>query len=72
MVQKFAWMKGASRVIVVDPLSYRLEHAKRKNNVEIFNFDEFDDIGGHLHEITNGGADIVIDCVGMDGKFVKY
>ena len=68
MVQKFAWMKGASRVLVVDPLSYRLEHAKRTNHVEIFNFDDFDDIGGHLHEITQGGADVVIDCVGMDGK----
>lgn len=72
MVQKFAWMKGASRVIVVDPLSYRLEHAKKVNNVEIFNFDDFDDIGKHLHEITQGGADVVIDCVGMDGKLKVY
>ena len=55
-------------MLVVDPLSYRLEHAKRTNHVEIFNFDDFDDIGGHLHEITHGGADVVIDCVGMDGK----
>ncbi len=68
MVQKFAWMKGARRVLVVDPLQYRLTHAKSKNNVEIFNFDEYDDIGSHLHEITHGGADVVIDCVGMDGK----
>jgi len=68
MVQKFAWMKGAKRVIVVDPLSYRLEHAKRMNQVEIFDFDDFDDIGKHLREITHGGADVVIDCVGMDGK----
>ncbi len=68
MVQKFAWMKGASRVLVVDPVAYRLDHAKKVNNVEIFNFDDFDDIGFHLHEITKGGADIVIDCVGMDGK----
>ena len=72
MVQKFAWLKGASRVIVVDPLSYRLEHAKRTNNVEIFNFDDYDDIGNHLHEITKGGADVVIDCVGMDGKMKLY
>ena len=72
MVQKFAWMKGASRVIVVDPLVYRLEHAKRTNNVEIFNFDEFDDIGSHLHEITHGGADVVIDCVGMDRKMKLF
>lgn len=72
MVQKFAWMKGASRVIVVDPLSYRLEHAKQTNKVEIFNFNDFDDIGNHLHEITQGGADVVIDCVGMDGKMKLY
>lgn len=72
MVQKFAWLKGASRVIVVDPLSYRLEHAKRTNNVEVFNFDEYDNIGEHLHEITRGGADVVIDCVGMDGKMKLY
>jgi S-(hydroxymethyl)glutathione dehydrogenase / alcohol dehydrogenase len=68
MVQKFAWMKGASRVLVVDSLPYRLEHARQKNYVEIFNFDNFEDIGAHLHEITHGGADVVIDCVGMDGK----
>ena len=24
--------------------------------------------GEHLKEITHGGADVVIDCVGMDGK----
>lgn len=68
MVQKFAWMKGAKRVLVVDPVTYRLEHAKKINNVEIFNYDQYDDVGGHLHELTKGGADIVIDCVGMDGK----
>ena len=72
MVQKFAWLKGANRVIVVDPLSYRLDHAKRTNQVEIFNFDDFDNIGDHLWEITKGGADVVIDCVGMDGKLKFY
>ena len=25
-------------------------------------------MGEHLKEITHGGADVVIDCVGMDGK----
>lgn len=72
MVQKFAWLKGASRVIVVDPLTYRLEHAKRTNHVEVFNFDEYDNIGEHLHDITRGGADVVIDCVGMDGKMKLF
>lgn len=68
MVQKFAWMKGASRVIAVDPLDYRLEHAMRTNKVEAFNMDNFDDVGDHIREITKGGVDVVIDCVGMDGK----
>lgn len=68
MVQKFAWMKGAKRVIAVDHVPYRLNHAIKMNNVEAYNFDEFDDMGSHIKEITNGGVDVVIDCVGMDGK----
>lgn len=68
IVQKFAWMKGASRVIAVDPLNYRLEHAKRTNNVEIYNPDEIEETGKYIREITKGGVDVVIDCVGMDGK----
>jgi S-(hydroxymethyl)glutathione dehydrogenase / alcohol dehydrogenase len=68
MAQKFAWMKGASRVIAVDHLDYRLQHAKLVNKVETFNFSEHDDMGDYLKEITSGGAEVVIDCVGMDGK----
>ncbi|MCM3739479.1 glutathione-dependent formaldehyde dehydrogenase [Oceanobacillus luteolus] len=68
LAQKFAWLKGAKRVIAVDYVGYRLEHAKRTNNVEIINFEDHENVGSHLHEITKGGADVVIDCVGMDGK----
>ncbi|MHA2857707.1 zinc-dependent alcohol dehydrogenase [Paenibacillus lautus] len=68
MTQKFAWMKGAKRVIAVDRLPYRLQKAKRLNNVEIYNFEDYDDMGKYIREITKGGTDIVIDCVGMDGK----
>ncbi|MFT8323106.1 MAG: zinc-dependent alcohol dehydrogenase [Bacillus sp. (in: firmicutes)] len=68
MAQKFAWMKGAKRVIAVDYEKYRLQHAKTTNKVEVYDFTEFDDMGEHLKEITSGGADCVIDCVGMDGK----
>ncbi|MCL7746105.1 zinc-dependent alcohol dehydrogenase [Halalkalibacter alkaliphilus] len=68
MTQKYAWRKGAKRVIAVDYLDYRLNHAKKTNNVETFDFTEFPDMGEHLKEITSGGADVVIDCVGMDGK----
>ena len=70
MTQKFAWMKGAKRVIATDNVPYRLQKAKQMNNVEVFNFDEYDDaeMGRFLREVTKGGADVVIDCVGMDGK----
>ncbi|WP_174614007.1 zinc-dependent alcohol dehydrogenase [Virgibacillus ihumii] len=68
MAQQFAWKKGAERVIAVDYLDYRMNHAKKMNNVEVFDFTKNPDMGEHLKEITEGGADVVIDCVGMDGK----
>lgn len=67
MAQKFAWLKGAKRVITVDQVEHRLDHAKKTNNVETYNFKENEKIGELLHEETKGGADVVIDCVGMDG-----
>ena len=67
MAQKFARLKGAERVITVDQVDHRLEHAKKTNQVETFDFKENPDIGALLHEETKGGADVVIDCVGMDG-----
>ncbi|MGD6849217.1 zinc-dependent alcohol dehydrogenase [Rossellomorea aquimaris] len=66
--QKFAWIKGAKRVIAVDYVKYRLDHAKRTNKVEIVNFEDHENVGSYLKEITKGGADVVIDAVGMDGK----
>lgn len=68
LAQKFCWMFGASRVIAVDYIDYRLKHAKDHNNVEIVNFEQYENTGEYLKELTHGGADIVIDCVGMDGK----
>ncbi|MCY8841541.1 zinc-dependent alcohol dehydrogenase [Bacillus atrophaeus] len=68
LAQKFAWLKGAERVIAVDYIDYRLQHAKRTNNVEIVNFEHEQNTGSYLKEMTQGGADVVIDCVGMDGK----
>ncbi|MBT2616503.1 MULTISPECIES: zinc-dependent alcohol dehydrogenase [unclassified Bacillus (in: firmicutes)] len=68
MAQKFAWMKGAKRVISIDNLPYRLNKAKQMNKVEAYNFDEYNDMGSYIKEITSGGVDVVIDCVGMDGK----
>jgi S-(hydroxymethyl)glutathione dehydrogenase/alcohol dehydrogenase len=68
LAQKWAIYKGASRVIAVDCVDYRLEHAKKYNQVETVNFQKYDNTGEFLKELTRGGADAVIDCVGMDGK----
>ncbi|AWK52859.1 glutathione-dependent formaldehyde dehydrogenase [Clostridium beijerinckii] len=68
LAQKFCWLHGAERVIAVDYIDYRLEHAKKYNKVETVNFEQHKNTGEYLREITHGGADVVIDCVGMDGK----
>lgn len=64
---KWCMLKGASRIIAVDRVEYRLQHAK-EYGVEVVNFEQYDETGDYLKEITNGGADVVIDCVGLDGK----
>lgn len=71
LAQKFAWLKGAKRVIAVDYVDYRLQHAKQTNKVEIVNFEQYENVGSYLKEITKGGADVVIDAVGMDGKMTN-
>lgn len=65
---KWAIMAGAKRIIGVDNIDYRLNHAKITYGVEVVNFEQHDDTGEYLHEITHGGADVVLDCVGVDGK----
>lgn len=64
---KWALFMGAKRIIAVDYIDYRLEHA-RKYGVETLNFEHYDNTGEYIKEITHGGVDVVIDCVGMDGK----
>lgn len=65
---KWAILAGAKRVIAVDCVGYRLEHARKYNGVETINIDNYDDTGEYINEITSGGADVVLDCVGVDGK----
>lgn len=70
--QKWAAFAGAKRIIAVDNVKYRLEHAKKYNHVETINFEDFDNTGEYIKEITHGGADVVVDCVGMDGKMSPF
>ena len=64
---KWCFFAGAKRVIAVDYIEYRLRHAVGYG-AEMVHFENYDDTGEYLHEITHGGADVVLDCVGMDGK----
>jgi threonine dehydrogenase-like Zn-dependent dehydrogenase len=67
--QKSAWLLGAGRVIAVDHLDYRLEFARRYNNVETVNFRQVDDVVTHLLKMTDGrGADVCIDAVGCEAQ----
>lgn len=68
MAQKAAWLHGAKRVIAVDPLEYRLEKARRLNNVETINSND-DDLLEKIRSMTDGrGADVAIDAVGMEAS----
>jgi threonine dehydrogenase-like Zn-dependent dehydrogenase len=64
--QKSAWLLGAGRVIAVDRLEYRLDFARRYNDVETLNLSE-GDVVTRLLKMTDGrGADVCIDAVGLE------
>jgi S-(hydroxymethyl)glutathione dehydrogenase/alcohol dehydrogenase len=66
MAQKAAWIKGAARVIAIDPLNYRLEKARLVNKVETLNPNEVDVVAA-IREMTDGrGADVCVDAVGFE------
>lgn len=68
MAQKSAWLKGAGRVIAVDPLDYRLDKAREVNKVETLNAND-EDLMDKLREMTSGrGADVAIDAVGTEAE----
>ena len=68
MAQKAAWANGASRVIAIDPLNYRLEKAKAVNKVETLNPHEVDVVEA-IRSMTGGrGADVCVDAVGFESE----
>lgn len=68
MAQKAAWVKGAGRVIAVDPLNYRLAKARQVNNVETLNPHEVN-LMEAIYAMTGGlGADVCVDAVGAEAE----
>lgn len=71
MTIKWLILLGVKRIIAVDYINYRLKHASNYG-VEVVNLEKHDDTGEFINEITHGGADVVIDCVGVDGKMTAF
>jgi alcohol dehydrogenase len=66
MAQKAAWINGASRVIAIDPLEYRLKKAREVNGVDTLNPDEVDVVEA-IRDMTDGrGADVCVEAVGFE------
>ncbi|MFD1255260.1 zinc-dependent alcohol dehydrogenase [Mucilaginibacter terrae] len=66
MAQKAAWIMGASRVIAIDVLDYRLDKARTVNKVETLNPNKVDVVEA-IRQMTGGrGADVCVDAVGFE------
>jgi len=61
--QAWAKFRGASRVIGIDSVPYRLDFAKHKLGCEVINFQQ-DDVIKTLQRILPGGPDVCIECAG--------
>lgn len=69
MAAKSAWLFGATRVIIIDHVEYRLDFARRFADAEAYNFRSIDDMAVFIKKATDGlGADVCIDAVGADAS----
>lgn len=69
MAAKCSWLFGASRVIIIDHLDYRLEFARNYAKCEAYNFKSLNDPVLFLKKTTDWfGADVCIDAVGSDAS----
>jgi threonine dehydrogenase-like Zn-dependent dehydrogenase len=59
---RWAQLKGAKRIIGIDPVSSRLKFAQEKLGIEVLDFKQERDIPKKLHEIVPGGLDVALDC----------
>ena len=60
-VAKWAILKGASRVIAIDKVSYRLAQAE-KMGVDTIDFTIYKDIAMRIKELVPDGLDVAIDA----------
>ena len=62
MVAKFAFMKGAKRVIGIDQVPSRLKMAQERLGIEVINFSEHKDVVKRIYELEPMGLDCALDC----------
>ncbi|HEY8072755.1 MAG TPA: zinc-dependent alcohol dehydrogenase [Labilithrix sp.] len=70
-----AWLMGAGRVIAVDSVGYRLDFARKWQNVETVDYTEEGgiDVIKRLRDMTDGrGPDVCIDAVGCEASGSKF
>jgi threonine dehydrogenase-like Zn-dependent dehydrogenase len=67
MAAKSAWLRGAARVVVIDPLQYRLDKAKATANCETILWDNEKDTTEQIRAMSGGrGADVCVEAVGFE------
>ena len=67
MAAKSAWLRGASRVVVIDTQPYRLDKARQTANAETILWESHDQVVDQIRSLTNGyGADVVVEAVGFE------
>jgi threonine dehydrogenase-like Zn-dependent dehydrogenase len=72
MCCRIAMHQGAARVIGIDLVPERLARA-RERGVETLDFEEHDDLGAAVRELTDGrGPDSVIDAVGLEAHGAPF
>jgi len=64
LTQLWAKKRGASRVIGIDNVGYRLDFAREKIGSEVINFDEVD-VVTTLKKMVPRGPDVCIECAGF-------
>lgn len=83
MAAKWCQLKGASRIIVIDNVDWRLQNIKEKvPEVELLNFDEHKNVVARVNELTApgtvpadtgktrpAGLDVALECAA--GEYAK-
>ena len=67
MAAKSAWLRGASRVIIVDTQQYRLNKAKQTANAEGILWESHQQVVDEIRSMSHGyGADVCVEAVGFE------